>query len=193
MINGNKFIVLEGIDGSGKTTVCQKLCKKINAEMYKTPPFPFSDLRDSVDKCVNIKSRFYFYLSSVIHASSEIVELLKHKYVACDRYILSTLCYHRAADSFFKSFDENNLDILQPDFTFYLEADYDVRMRRIAYRENLENADAVYSDLHDKKFQEKVELEFSRYKNLIWINTNSISPEDVADKIFKKIHTIVSY
>jgi len=193
MTNGNKFIALEGIDGSGKTTVCQQLCKKNDAEMYKAPPFPFSDFRDLVDKCVNTKSRFYFYLSSVIHASSEIVELLKHKNVVCDRYILSTLCYHRAADSFFKSFDEINIDILQPDFTFYLDADYDVRMKRIAYRENVENVDAVNNDLHDKKFQEKVELEFSRYKKLIWINTNSISPEDVADKILKKIHTIVSY
>jgi dTMP kinase len=186
MINGNKFVALEGIDGSGKTTVCTQLCKKINAEMYKTPPFPFSDLRDLVDKSVNIKSRFYFYLSSVMHASSEIVELLKQKNVVCDRYILSTLCYHRAADAFLNSFDENKLDILQPDFTFYLDADYDVRVKRIAYRENTHCADIFNRDLHEKKFQEKVELEFSRYKNLIWIDTNSFSSEDVADKIFNK-------
>ena len=186
MINGNKFIALEGIDGSGKTTVCQQLSKKFNAEFYKTPPYPFSDLRDKVDKCVDIKSRFYFYLSSVIHASSEIVKLLKHKYVVCDRYILSTLCYHRALEPFFKSFDENNLDILQPDITFYLYADYDVRIKRIAYREKQKNSDVVNSGLHDKKFQKKVEFEFSRYKHLVLINTNNISPEGVVDEILKK-------
>jgi len=154
---------------------------------YKTPSFPFSEIRNLVDENVNLKSRFFFYLSSVIHASQEINELLKTKTVVCDRYIHSTLCYHRAADDFFDSFNENKLELLQPDFSFYLDADYDVRMRRIAYRENLENEVAVNSDLHDKKFQEKVQLEFSRYKNLIWISTNSISPEEVADKIFKKI------
>ena len=59
MINGNMFIVLEGIDGSGKTTVCQLLSNKINAQIYKTPSWPFSDLRDVIDKTVDIKSRFF--------------------------------------------------------------------------------------------------------------------------------------
>ena len=189
MINGNKFIVIEGIDGSGKTTVSQYLCDKINGSLYKTPSFPFSVLRDFVDKCVNTKSRFYFYLSSVIHASSEIAKLLEHKNVVCDRYILSTLCYHRAATSFFKPFDESTLQILEPDFTFYLDADYNVRIRRIVDRENIGNTDAVNTDLHDKEYQERVKHEFSKYKNLIWINTNIISPEEVADIIFNAIHT----
>lgn len=187
MINGNKFIALEGIDGSGKTTVCQILSKKINAENYKTPSWPFSDLRDVIDKTVDIKSRFFFYLSSVIHASSEIARLLIHKHVVCDRYILSTLCYHRASESFFKSFDENQLDILQPDFTFFLNADYDVRMKRIAIRESADNSDILNSDLHDKKYQDKVELEFSKYHNLLWINANDISPDDIADIICNKL------
>jgi dTMP kinase len=187
MINGNKFIALEGIDGSGKTTVCQILSKKINAEVYKTPSWPFSDLRDVIDKNVDIKSRFFFYLSSVIHASSEIARLLNHKHVVCDRYILSTLCYHRASESFFKSFDGNQVDILQPDFTFFLNADYEIRMKRIAIRENSDNSDILNSDLHDKQYQDKVELEFSKYNNLLWINTNDISPEDIADIICNKL------
>lgn len=187
MINVNKFIALEGIDGSGKTTVCQILSKKIDAAMYKTPSWPFSDLRDVIDKTVDIKSRFYFYLSSVIHASTEIDKLLKHKHVVCDRYILSTLCYHRASESFFKSFDENQIDILQPGFTFFLNADYEVRMKRIAIRENADNTDILNSNLHDEEYQSKVEGEFSKYKNMLWINTNDTSPEVIAENIFKKL------
>jgi dTMP kinase len=187
MTNGNKFIALEGIDGSGKTTVCKNLCKKINAEFYKTPSYPFSDFRSLIDKNVNIKSRFYFYLSSVLHASSEIKELLKTKPVVCDRYILSTLCYHRAADSFFYFFDDSKLEILKPDLTLYLNADYDVRMKRIAHRENIDYLDVfINSDFHDEEFQKKVELEFLKYKNLIWVDTNILSAEDVTDKIFNE-------
>ena len=62
MQNRNKFIVIEGIDGSGKTTVSKLLSEKLNALMYKTPSWPFSDWRDVIDKTVDIKSRFYFYL-----------------------------------------------------------------------------------------------------------------------------------
>jgi len=187
MINGNQFIALEGIDGSGKTTVCKILSKKINAEIYKTPSWPFSDLRDVIDNTVDIKSRFFFYLSSVIHASSEIARLLKHKHVVCDRYILSTLCYHRASESFLKSFDENQVGILQPDYTFFLNADYNIRMERIAIRGNADNSEVLNSDLHDKKCQDMIELEFSKYNNMLWINTNDILPEDVADIICEKI------
>jgi len=186
MINGNKFFVIEGIDGSGKTTVCKKLCNKIGAEFYKTPSFPFSDIRNLIDENVNIRSRFYFYLSSVLHASCEINELLKDKTVVCDRYILSTLCYHRAADSIFKAFDESNIDILQPDLTFYLNANYDVRMKRIVQRENIEFEDAFNSDLHDESFQKKVEFEFLKYEKLIWVDTNSLSAEEVSQKILKE-------
>jgi len=95
MINKNKFIALEGIDGSGKTTVCKLLSKKMKAYLYKTPSWPFANLREIIDKTVDIKSRFYFYLSSVFHASAEIEELLKKRHVVCDRYILSTLCYRQ--------------------------------------------------------------------------------------------------
>lgn len=187
MENRNLFIVLEGIDGSGKTTVCRILSKRINAKFYKTPPFPFSNSRQLIDKTVDIKSRFFFYLSSVIHASSEIGRLLRDNHIVCDRYILSTLCYHRASEPFFKSFDEHQLDILEPDFTFFLNADYDIRMKRIAIRENADNSYVLDSDLHDRKYQEKVKNEFSKYKHLLWINTNDISPEDIANIICRKL------
>jgi thymidylate kinase len=186
MINGNKFIVVEGIDGSGKTTVCKILSQKIGAKFYKTPSFPFSDIRTLIDKKVNLKSRFFFYLSSVFHASYEINEILKEKTVVCDRYILSTLCYHRAAEPYFKTFDENKMDILQPDLTFYLEADYNIRVRRIAQREHIEFENIFNTVFHDESFQKKVESEFSKYKNLIRIDTNILTAEAVADKIFNE-------
>ena len=187
MQNRNKFIVIEGIDGSGKTTVSKLLSEKLNALMYKTPSWPFSDWRDVIDKTVDIKSRFYFYLSCVIHASTEIEKLLENKNVVCDRYILSTLCYHRASDSFFINFDENQLDILFPDYTFFLDAGYEVRMKRIAARENANNSDVIKSRLHDREYQGKVQYEFSKYKDLLWINTNKASPEIIADIIYKKL------
>ena len=187
MKNGNKFIVIEGIDGSGKTTVSKYICNIIDAQFYKTPSFPFSDIRKLIDENVNLKSRFFFYLSSVIHASHEIRELLKTRTVVCDRYILSTLCYHRAADPFLKSFNETKVEILEPDLTFYLDANCNVRMKRITKRENVDFKDLFNSDLHVEEFQDKVESEFRKYKNLIWVNTNILSAEDVADQLIEKI------
>jgi len=187
MINKNKFIALEGIDGSGKTTVCKLLSKKMKAYLYKTPSWPFANLREIIDKTVDIKSRFYFYLSSVFHASAEIEELLKKRHVVCDRYILSTLCYHRASGSSFKLFNETYLDIIIPDFTFFLNADYEVRMKRIAIREHIDHSDVLNSAFHDREYQDKVKYEFATYTNMVWVNTNDRSPKDVTELIYQEI------
>lgn len=46
--------------------------------------------------------------------------------------------------------------------------------------------DVLNNDFHDEEFQKKVELEFLKYKNLIWVDTNILSTEDVTDKIFNE-------
>jgi len=187
MLKKNKFIVIEGIDGSGKTTVCKLLSQKINGLFYKTPSLPFSDFREDIDRYVNIQSRFYFYLSSVIHASSEIDNLLNQNHVVCDRYILSTLCYHRAADSSFYSFNEQNIDILRPDYTFYLDAEYEIRMKRVVKREQINYEEAITTKLHNKNYQEKVKLEFLKYNNLIKLDTSNVSADNVTETIINRI------
>ncbi len=113
------FIVLEGLSGVGKTVVGQALARTLNGVLYKTPPPPFTLIRDEVDRTCDLEARFFFYLAGVLHASSEIASLLKERPVVCDRYILTTDCYHRAL-GLMAHLDYSTLHLLQPTITVLL-------------------------------------------------------------------------
>jgi thymidylate kinase len=129
------FIVIEGLDGSGKSTICEKLGHKLNCTIYKTPSFPYSKIRSEVDSTADAAARFFFYLSSVFYASTEISALLKKNSVVCDRYLYSTICYHAILNPSFSKFAIGDWNILRPDFTFFLSTPFEERVRRIAARE----------------------------------------------------------
>lgn len=181
------FIVIEGIDGSGKSIVSNKLSEKLNCELYKTPPYPFDQIRAVIDENTNAEARFFFYLASVLYASEEIKQILERSHIVCDRYIYSTVCYHYAIDPTLARFDINRLNILKPDFVFYLNASYEERIRRIARRENKEIEDIIGENYNEKDFLSKVEKEFSRYKEMILIDTEKYTIDETVNHILKRM------
>ncbi len=128
----NKFIALEGISGSGKTELGKLLAQQISAQYYTTPPEAFRLSRREVDAEACLESRFLFYLASVVHASHEIGKILKTQSVVCDKYIWSTICYHTTFGLTVKI--PNWVTYIQPDHTFLIVCDNDVRLRRLRLR-----------------------------------------------------------
>lgn len=128
-IGAHQFIVLEGISGSGKTELGKLLAQRISGQYYSTPSGIFRPLRKEVDKKATLEARFWFYLASVVQASHEIGRILETQSVVCDKYIFSTICYHRAL----------GLDVkipqwaayIKPDYTFLIFCDNSVRLRRL--------------------------------------------------------------
>lgn len=144
--SANTFIVIEGIDGVGKTTIAKNLAQALGAVYYPTPPETLvhfkrelhdgtiTNLRHFVDQLGNNEIRFFYYLIGVLYASQDIKELLKSNSVVCDRYISSTLAYHYALSPTLKNIDLSNLHYLQPDAEFLLDANETTRMQRINSR-----------------------------------------------------------
>lgn len=59
------FIVIEGIDGTGKSTVAQLLAKKLDGICVKTPFDEFIPLKKFFNKLNNSTAKFFsFYLLS---------------------------------------------------------------------------------------------------------------------------------
>ena len=62
----NQFIVFEGVDGSGKTTVAKQLAQGIGASYVKTHGEEFQAVRRYIDQEAPPEARLLFYLSSVV-------------------------------------------------------------------------------------------------------------------------------
>jgi len=140
-----KLIVLEGIDGSGKTTLWQKLKEDFqnedNIKFVKSPVSPFTEI---VGNFWNgeIFERFIFFLCSNSYFSKTADE---KKIYVIDRFIYSTFVTHLDLDNpkendFMISILEK-MNIVCPTLTFLISASKEEVKRRLKERNsNIDNA-----------------------------------------------------
>ncbi len=174
-----KLIVLEGCDGSGKTSCALELAKKINGIYYKTPPMVFKDLKRLIEDTKDYNLRFHYYLTSTIYASLEIAKILNYNNVVCDRYIYSTLAYHRALGVQFSN-DLENL-VIKANYVFCLYAEKDELIKRILQRKNL----GIFDD--DIVLQAKILNEFKKFP-LKFFNTTGLKVDESVYKLMLLIN-----
>lgn len=144
----NKFIVLEGLDGSGKTSIGQFLAKEYGFKFIKTPDENFEKIRDYVDK-QDAYTKLMFYYASCFAVNNKIKEGLKERTIVCDRYFYSTLVYYtymndkRIEDTI--TLMENITEkLMQPDAIIYLQISDDIRANRLQQREAITSSTDTY-------------------------------------------------
>lgn len=130
------FIVLEGLDGAGKTTTARALADAIGAQ-YMTTPAPdvravhaavLDSLGESQEAC------HLFYLATVFAAARRVeTTLARGTSVVMDRYFLSTQVYAEFRGS---CFDLNKLGVqlFPAALTVFLDIPAPVRRERLAGR-----------------------------------------------------------
>lgn len=175
------FVVVEGMDGTGKTTVSKRLAERLPAFYYCTPPEEFSVMRKWVDREVTIEARYVFYLTALVLAGKEIKELLKSVSVVCDRYVLSTTAYHLALGLPSKYLEAvSTIDLPRPTITFYLHCEENERLKRIGQR----GASAM--DLEHTRIASKIGHEFEK-ADATRIDTTYKDVDKVVDEILEHI------
>lgn len=131
----NFFVAVEGLSGSGKTTVAQGIAQKTKAILYKTPPQQLNAIRHWIDRKADLTTRYFFYLTGVIRASLEIEQILKEHSVVCDRYLLTTECYHKILGvQTLGGYDQFQRIILVPDISILIVCSEPERQRRLDSR-----------------------------------------------------------
>ena len=148
MNNKGKFIVFEGIDGSGKTTQINKLCeyleekgRKVYVTSEPTVSLTGGMLRDAlsgVSKRTSCEMAAMFVLDRIFHNVNNkwgINKMLEDGYdVLCDRYYYSSLAY-QGSETDFEWVKRMNLDcpeIRTPDACIFLDLTPDESLERIS-------------------------------------------------------------
>lgn len=178
---GNDLIVFEGVDGTGKSTLANKIVERLGAAHSRNPPKSIRWIRSCVDQSPP-KLRYYYYLFGNYTTSSKAKKILKDRSLVYEWYIYSTTAYHSVLLD-----DQLNLpkQLYRPDYIIYLEANWDSIQSRLAKRRK----NSAYKRIN---FLKKVVNEYERIFNLasapiIRINTTDLSPLESKRKILSQI------
>jgi dTMP kinase len=129
------FVVFEGLDGAGKTSVAQHVASTLGAEYMTTPSEQLRKHRNEIVSSYDSQEAVQtFYLSTVLDASHKAGALLeKGRSVVLDRYFLSTEAYAAFRGSKLRN-DELCRFLTPADLTVFLFATLPVRRSRLIGR-----------------------------------------------------------
>lgn len=133
------FIVFEGLDGTGKSSLAKALAEELRAIYVKTPPPEFEPVRKIIHSEQNPYTRFLFYFSSVMYISERVQNMSKETIVFCDRYFYTSLADFFAQSNPTKSEREFWIHIARssctiPDIVIFCQCNREVRLARIIDR-----------------------------------------------------------
>lgn len=168
-----KFIVFEGLDGSGKTTLIQKLQTELKARNLKSAMTrepggsPLGEevrkilLRTTGDTPVPRTELLLYEAIRAQHVETLIRPTLKNgTWVLCDRYKASTMAFQAAGRTIDPQVVEwlntYATDGLNPDLTVLLDLTVSESRKRLQGRENSQGTEADRFEREAAEFHEKV-------------------------------------
>ncbi|BDA61692.1 dTMP kinase [Shewanella xiamenensis] len=188
-----KFIVITGLDGSGTSSIGQKLAEMDENGYYlQTPEGVFSEYREQFTQALrdsDPEAHYLYYLASVVKASNEIKKKLKSHNVYCVRFLIDTVVSHRAMGvDVDLVYDLGFANIVKPDLILYVDVNENIRQQRITER----GKSILDKKLDDKEFRDRFQAEFSRFVSQISIIDNSTSLEECLSIAKKQVDALLS-
>jgi thymidylate kinase len=171
------FIVLEGTDGSGKSTLCEYLSNKYSLSKQKSIGGVFNKVKNhfDIDK-VSINERFSFLCGEAINNSLKVSEFRKNKKsLIFDRYYFSTLVYCESMlPGVTRGFKFLFSKLEQPEIVIFVNVDYENMIRRLESRGNLTLIENKFTNKNDYNKLVKNYLKFLPTNTIILDNNSSL-------------------
>jgi dTMP kinase len=195
MVKKGIFVVIEGLDGSGKTTQTNILSNRLskNYKVFSTAEPSQGKIGNFIrNSCLFEEKRLpkeaealLFAADRIEHMQNEIAPALaEDKIVICDRYIYSSLAYQGSTGLNLDWIKTINARALQPDFSIFI----DVSSERVL--ERLQRRKSVMETLETQQKVREVYLKFVHKGELILIDGDK-SKEIVADELYSVVSNLL--
>jgi dTMP kinase len=198
MSNRGFFLVIEGLDGSGKTEISRRLARLLeesagaeNVKLTFEPHDPSCAglfIRQALAKKIQTSPRtlaLAFAANRSDHVEREIDPFLNSnraggsqgKIVICDRYYLSSLVYQTSETFSMADIMILNRNVRRPDLTILLNASDEVCYSRMSKRS--EDRELFETELRRtrNKYQEAIAFLSQRGEKIVEVNADGAIPE----------------
>ena len=187
-----RFLCIEGLDASGKTTHAHRLVRNLQKRgfeaIYTTEPsareigkFIRKHVLQRKKRVPSVVEALLFAVDRVDHVQKEIKPALKEgRIVVSDRYVYSSLAYQGAAGLDMKWIEKINKLAFPPNLSIYIDVPPEVAVRRLRGRRSV---------MEQLKVQLKVQGIYTRF-----VKNGSLLPVDgnrPRTEVAKDVLTIV--
>ena len=195
MSNKGIFIVIDGVDGSVKTTQANLLTRKLEKtqkvlltaepSLGKIGTFIREDCLFEDKRLPTEAEALLFAADRIEHMNNEVKPALDEgKLVICDRYIYSSLAYQGSSGLSLDWIKTINARALQPDFSIFI----DVAPEKVI--ERLQRKKSVMETLETQKRVREVYLKYVENCELIRVNGDN-AKDVVAEELYSKVSTLL--
>lgn len=188
-----KFLVIEGCNGVGKSTITEYLSARAGASTFHYPPEFVSFRRDAqLDERLAPLPRLAYYLAATLHLSDLVRAQLTQSHVVCDRYLASPLSL-MIGESAIEETEACRLVepflsyLCMPDLTLLLTAEHAVASARInnRSRESGKLTPVARRMLKSEEFFHKRQDASRRWAmklgSVVELDTTNLSPEEMCN------------
>jgi len=182
----NVIIAIEGLDGSGKTSVGAALAAELGAEFVSGTPSSWlgADL-NTLMRDYTAPARYLLYLARAVWIGQSYTD--SELPVVVDRYLASCHALHVGVPRKYRD-SLAGLPVPPPSLAFYLDVSEPERLRRLAMRGLPE--DPFERELRqDAEFRALVQCRFMAGDGMIHIQTDGLPVCDVASRAAERVRS----
>jgi dTMP kinase len=199
-IDRGRFIVVEGIDGSGKSTVCKAL--KISLEehgetIYLTKEPTENPIGSLIRLHMSRRVKFDERVIALLFAADRIDHIVNDndgimKYldagttVISDRYYHSSFAYHRmhCPTDWIHTINSYSTDLLRPDFCFFIDVSPKTSLERIQRGRHTKERYESESQLQKvRSYYHEALKDLESCENIVFIDGERPSPVVVSEVV----------